>query len=301
MKSLLVLRINIKHLLALILAIVLLITHQDSQAAWSDQHLGQDLVVHYVYLTGYGGSGDRAAKRKALLSEHKSCTEFLTALGKPAKPLPAEGVPNDVDDQEMEIYSSANRVLVLTQGHLHSISRDDCSLKAIPNHFFKLYSALGKCEVDLIRKEAIGKCNSQEHERAPASQMVNTLARPNIDLSKLPPQVRAQLKRLKQPQGGLDSALTANGAHKSIAGYPCQSYRSDLVRMEVCVAMPTGASASPFPIPASPFNGDIPGLLLETKSPFMTLHAEQVRMNLPVPNSLFAIPKGVKIKPWGGQ
>jgi hypothetical protein len=77
---------------------------------------------------------------------------------------------------------------------------------------------------------------------------------------------------------------------RAFAGYRCESYRADALKSERYIAHPW----SPFPILAVPFNAGIPGLLLDMENTVWTLHAQEVRMNLPISNDLFAIPGGLK-------
>ncbi|MHB1232073.1 MAG: hypothetical protein ACYCZQ_05765 [Burkholderiales bacterium] len=272
----------------------------DVHAAWHDEHPGAELQVHFVHLTGY--AGDNAVNRRNLLDEHKACVDLNRSLGRPARPLPPDGIPANAHPEDVEIYYSPNRTLTVTKGTLYKINFDTCALTAFPHHRLELHSAIGRCDIDLIQREARGVCDDRAHARAPNTTLAHLAPTevPPVDLDKVPPamraQVAAQLERLKNlPQGPKNlygAALVATGAYKDIAGYRCESYRADALKSERCIAHPH----SPFPIPAASFNAGIPGLLLDMENTGWTLRAQEVRMNIWVSKDLFVVPAGLKMK-----
>ncbi len=279
--------------------VVLALVAQDTHAAWHDDHPGDDLAVHYVHLTGYDGNND--VNRRNLLIEYHACVGRHAAFGQPSNPLPASGIPPVIVTEDIELYYSPNRVLRVSQSKIYFIDQAACDLTSKSKRMLELNSVIGRCNIDLNTRKAIGACDEKAQEQAPNSTLakIAPAKMPPIDLDKLSPQVRAQvaaqLQRLnKLPQGpaGLyGAALLPTGRYKTIANYKCTSYRADAWPAELCIAHPK----SNFPIPASPMNGGIPGLLLDVDTPAMTLHAQEVRMDMAVSKAIFAIPSGVKV------
>lgn len=272
---------------------------QDARAAWYEEHPGSDVEVHFVHLTGHGGDND--VNRRNLLVEHQACVDRKKAFGLAASPLSAGGFPPVIFSENTEIYYASNRVLTVDQGTAYFIDKATCELTARPRRLLKLVSAIGRCDMDLGKKSAVGACDEKAQEQAPNSTMAKIVPGkiPAVDLDKVPPQMRAQiaaqverLKQLPQGSGGLHGTAPApSGGYKTIMGYRCETYRAEALRSELCIAHPR----SPFPIPAAPLNGGIPGLLLDADTPALTLHVQDVKMNMRVSKSLFAIPGEVKV------
>lgn len=290
---------HIEYGIALGIVAGLIMTAQGAYAARNNEYPGSDVQVHYVHLTGH--AGDNAVHRSILSAEHGACALALEVRGQSARALAPDAIPQIVYPQDIEIYYASNRILTVSKGVVYSIDPATCALTSKSRPILRLRSAAGLCEIDLNAKEARGVCDETAHERAPNStfqHMAPTQA-PAIDLNKVPPQVRAQvaaqierLKQLPKGAGGQNAAaLLPTGGYKTIAGYKCKSYRADALLNEVCIAHPP----SPFPIPAAPLNGGIPGLLLDMDSPSLTLHAQEVRMGISVSRDMFAIPKGMKV------
>lgn len=304
--------LNIECRIAPVMAAFLLTASHNAEPAWHDSHPGSGVAVHYVRLTGYGG--DNEVNRKNLIETHKACADTQAAFGKLAKALPPEGVPAVISTQEIEIYYASNRTLTIKQGTLYDIDRGNCALIAIPHRILELRSAAGRCDIDLIKKEARGQCDAAAHERAAASSMTYAPSgkAPAVDLSKVPPQMRAQveaqLERLKQmPRAQQDAptaGIAATGQRKTLANTPCEVHRHEALQSMLCIATPAPSPErplNPYPIPAAPLNGGIPGLLMAAKTPALTLQAQQVLLNLSVPRDLFAIPADVKINSGAGS
>ena len=264
---------------------------QHSQAALYDEHSGSDLPVHYVYLTGYrtNAAGNEAARR-VLLDVHEKCVASNQRRGLPYTRLPPEGVPAIVEPRDIEIYYSSNRSLTVTKSKFHHIDSNTCALQEFPHHQMELLSAIGRCTIDLIKQSARGVCDDQAHARAPNTTMSELLPDtiPAAELNKVPPHLRAEAVSRFELAKGISHVLT--GEVKTIAGYRCAVHRT--ADTDKCVSNPP----SPFPIPVSYLNRAIPGLLLETKSPLLTLEAQEVKMNIGVSQSIFMLPKGLKVK-----
>lgn len=299
--------LNVQYRTASIMAVILLMASRHAEPAWHDVHPGSDVAVHYVRLTGYGGDND--VNRKNLIDTYRACADLQAGLGKPVKALPPEGAPAVVSTQEIEIYYAANRTLTVKQGALYDIDRGTCALVAIPHRMLELRSAAGRCDIDLIKKEARGQCDASAHERAAAlsSASAPDAKVPAIDLGKVPPrmraQVEAQLERLKQLPGREQTAPAAESPailqRKTLVNTPCEVHRHEALRSTLCIARLASSPErllNPYPIPAAPLNGGIPGLLMEAKTPALTLQAQQVQLNLSVSKTLFEIPADVKVK-----
>ncbi len=264
------------------------------------------IPVHYVRLTGYGGDND--VNRNNLIVAHQACVRTQTAFGKPAKTLAPGEIPAVISTQEVEIYYAANRTLTVKQGILHDIDRDTCALVAIPHRTAELQSSAGRCDIDLIKKTARGQCDASLHERAavhPAG-----IRPPKVDLEKVPlsmrAQVQAQVERLEQlgrAKPDTSGPAQSDAQRKTVAGLPCEVYRNEAMHAIWCIARPAASPARPlvpYPIPAAPLNSGISGVLLEARSPALTLQAQQIRLNTSVSVDLFAIPPDVRVNTVSG-
>jgi len=264
---------------------------QHSQAALYDEHPGSDLQVHYVYLTGYRSNpAGNEAGRRVLLDVHEKCVASNQRRGLTYTRLPPEGVPAIVEPRDIEIYYSSNRSLTVTKSKFHHIDYNTCALQVVPHHQMELLSAIGRCTIDVIKQSARGVCDDQAHARAPNTTMSGLLPDiiPAAELSKVPPHLRAEAVSRFERAKGISHVLT--GEVKTIAGYRCEVRRT--ADTEKCVSNPP----SPFLIPVSYLNRAIPGLLLETKSPLLTLEAQEVKMSIGVSQSIFMLPKGLKVR-----
>jgi hypothetical protein len=270
-----------------------------SPATWADRHLGQDVVVHYVRLTG--NASDSKVERKNLQITYDACSSRNRSLNRPVAPLPDGGIPEVPSSIEVQIYYSANRTVAATEGKIHDINFDTCALEESQRHNLTLMSAAGECRVDLIKASAYGTCDERVHRDAPAAtaQQPGLPALPKLDTSRMSSQLRAQTEAAAaraatyMPRA---SSLPPTGETRQVAGEHCAVYRHDGLSDEKCIARPE----SRFFIPASCLNGAIPGLVLQIKSRLLNLTAQQVTMDMKVSESLFAVPPGVKIRPGSG-
>jgi hypothetical protein len=275
-----------------------LLTPQAGQAraAWHDKLLGSDTAVHYVYLTGH--DGDNAINRKLLQIEYDACVDRKHLTGKQSASLSPDDIPAVPRPEEVEIYYSANRTLLVVYGKRYQIKNEDCSLDVFVHHTLQLTSPVGRCDVDLIKKQTRGKCGSNEHRQAAAFPLTrgDSISLSEEDLRKVPPhmqkQVREQFAFLKKKlDAEKDGASAPAGARKRIAGITCEVSGYASVKTEKCIARPE----SQFPIPASPLNLEHSGLLLEVKSEVMTLKAQKVLLHMSVSERLFTIPAGMAV------
>jgi len=287
---------HVKFCIAAMMLIGLTVIAKNTQAAWYEDHQGKDLIVHYVHLTGYGGDND--VNRQNLLLDYQGCVDVHKAFGNLYNPLPSSGIPPIVEAFDMEIYYSSNRVLIVSHSTANLIDFDACALVSHSKRKLELNSVIGSCKIDLNTQKAIGACDEKAQERAPDSTLAKIAPAkiPPIDLNKLPPHMRAKVAAQidqfnKLPGGPAGRGALLPAGHKTIKNYPCTIYRANALKTEVCIAHPK----SSFPIPASLMNGGIPGLLLEVHSPALTLQAQEVKMEMPVAKSIFAIPSGIKV------
>jgi hypothetical protein len=268
----------------LVMPILCLFMPQHAGAALSHLHMGSDVTVHYVRLTGYGGDND--ANRKQLLADHYACTEHNKFLKKPSAPLSAAAVPAIPQPFDIEVYYSANRILTLVQGKLYYIDDENCKLEAKPHHHIRVNSYAGECNTDLVMKVARGQCDDNAHLHAPVPPPQYSIAteRPAMDMTGLP-------SAISTPVQAQLNALATYAGTKTILGMKCSISQAKSLDHEACIAHPP----SSFVIPAGSINGPIPGLLLELKDRAMTLEAQELGLEKRVSQSLFAVPKGVKV------
>ena len=259
-------------------ALLLVAAIQPSQAALHDEYPGSDVQVHYVHLVGYSKLASTIeVDRQNLLDSHAGCVEISKKFNRPYKDLPPAGIPALIHPQDMEIYYSSNRTLTVQKGSRLFVDVSTCEIKPKPYHTRELLSAIGRCTIDLVKKEARGVCDVDAHASAPDSLRSSLPSdRSMSDLSKVPPHLRAGVldKYEHTNKSGVAPVLT--GEQKLIALYRCNVRRASTLEIERCVSNP----ASSFPIPASFHNGGIPGLLLEIKSPTLNLQAREVHTSL---------------------
>lgn len=292
-----------------ILMVVMLVATQSALSAWHDQQPGAGVAVHYVHLSGWGG--DNEVNRRNLLISYKACTETQAAFGRPYEALPAQGLPATVSTQDIEIYYSTNRTLTIKQGILHSIKSTTCALVATPHRIVELRSSAGRCDMDLLKSEAVGNCDAMAHAQAAAwtgaRQAVTSVS--GIDMNKVPPQMRAQVQVQLDRMAKRDAPASIDGSiepieTREVANIVCTVHRNRAVMSELCVAnpMPTALNLfTPYPIPPAPLNGGIPGILIAAKTPALTLVAQEVRWNISVSPSLFNIPRNVRVRTMQGS
>ena len=287
---------HVKFCMVAMMLIGLTVIVKETQAARYEDHQGKDLIVHYVHLTGHDGDND--VNRRNLLLDYQACVGGHAAFGQAYNPLPASGIPPVVVSEDIELYYSSNRVLRVSQSNIYFIDQTACDLASKLKRMLELNSVIGSCKVDLNARKAIGACDEKAQERAPDSTLakIAPAKMPPIDLHKLPPNMRAkvaaQIDQLnKSPGGPAGRGTLLPAGSKTIENYACTIYRASALKTEVCIAHPK----SSFPIPASLMNGGIPGLLLEVHSAALTLQAQEVKMEMPVAKSIFAIPSGIKV------
>lgn len=265
-----------------------------ADAAWHEQHSGSGVLVHYVRLTGH--AGNNTAERKILMDGQAACVGRAEWMGGSARLISPDELPKIAKPIDDELYYSENRVLWIKQGKTYDFDYKTCELVTVPHHILELRSSVGKCETDLIKKEARGQCDERAHAQAPAARFAAGYHanEPNLGLDKVPPQFRTQsvatVEQLKPSIAAL--ALRATGATRTIAGHRCQVYRAKAFDEERCVAKP----ASPFAIPAAGLNGGIAGLVLEVRGHIINVAAQEVILNLSASQDIFSVPKGTKIR-----
>lgn len=231
-------------------------------AAWHDHMPGEGLPVHYVRLSGHGG--DNAVNRANLAASYKACAETQAAFGRPHEPAPV--LPPIVQTHSAEIYYAANRTLTLKEGTLHFIDPQTCALAQRPHRMLELRSRAGRCDVDLLKKEAWGECDAALHAKA-------------APVAALP--------------------ASPEGATRTLLGTSCQVHAVPALKSQVCVAHPAPTRErplAPHPIPAAPLNGGRPGVVLDIDTPALTLQAQEVRWNLSVSPKLFDLPLGTRMR-----
>ena len=275
-------------------ALFLVAAIQPSQAALYDEHTGSDVQVHYVHLVGYSKlASTTEVDRQNLLDSHAGCVKVSKKFNKPYKDLPPTGIPALIHPQDMEIYYSSNRTLTVLKGSRLFLDISTCEIKPKSHHTLELLSAIGRCTIDLVKKEARGVCDVDAHANAPSSKRSALPSdRSMSDLSKVPPHLRAGVLAQYELANKSGVAPVLTGERKTIAEYLCEVRRAGTLEIERCVSNPS----SSFPIPASFHNGGIPGLLLEIKSPTLNLQAREVQTSLGISQTIFTIPKGLKVR-----
>ncbi len=261
------------HGRSLVGAVLCALLMPNAYCAWHEQQPGSDVPVHYVRLKGH--TGDNEQNRKILLIEHQGCAARKAAFGLPYQPLDPSAVPLVRYSTDVEIYYAANRTLTVSQGVAHHIDLDTCALKQVTGRTLKLLSSIGGCDIDFSKKQAKGACDTNAHAQSPnISHLTRPRPPPGTGQAPLPPET------------------------KTIGNTPCQVHRHTALNSEVCVANPTpaeGHALKPYPIPAAPFNGGNPGVLIDLQSRPLTLKLQEIQWNMSVSEKLFTIPADFKV------
>lgn len=272
----------------------------NAQAAWHENYPQSGTMAHYVRLTGYGG--DNAVNQQNLVISRNACVTRNTALGRPVAPFPSEA-PSVIQQHAIEMYYTAQRVLIVKQGTLYTVNEEDCSLKEIPHHLLELRWEKGLCVVDLLKKQKRGICEGGVLGAAGLNQKAL-----QVDLSKLPPELRkraeAGLALLNQNNASTRSSplpgLKVIGK-KVLLSVPCSIYRNELANATFCVVTPEDSpSLKAHPVRDAPLNTGVPGILMEMNSVPLNLEPKKVRLNLPVSPDMFSIPNDLGLLPAGG-
>lgn len=283
-------------------------TYALANSVWHDQLIGTGLKVHYVRLAGYAGNNE--VNLKNLIAMREACAQSKRNMGSPVQSLDAVSYPALVTAVSLEIYYSSNRTLDVFQSLHYSVDMVSCALEATPAKKLTLRSNAGKCDADLVKKIATGDCDALAHANAQAWQGNKAQSLPSIDIDKVPAHLREQLLASYQQLQRSNSQGTqardlppAASEEKMMLDVKCQVYRHIQLSHEVCIAQPNLDSQpglNPYPIPASPFNAAISGVLMQSKSPALNVTAQEVRWNLSVSPNVFKLPTGIQLRTLSG-
>ena len=186
---------------------------------------GSMVKVHFTRLDGYlEGRPDNAAQLAEMKVQAQRCMRQHQETGRPTNPPRAW--PDFVLSGRTDRYSSANRTIDYQYGLTYGLNWTDCSLSELISASARLLSSMGSCEIDLLKKTAIGVCDAQAHAsaplrlRAPASSMADVeealrKAPNNPGLAALAAVMR------KHPPGG-------TGERKTILGLECEVWKNPL-------------------------------------------------------------------------
>jgi hypothetical protein len=265
------------------IACVLFSAAANAEPAWHDQYQGNDVLVHYVRLTGY--IFDQKAQRRLLEESYTGCVEDHQRTNRPYAPLPPEGLPEIPYPQELEIYYSVNLAVSISRSKNYFIDSADCSLKTTPHKFMSLPVGMGKCSIDLLEKTATGIC--KEPQKTGDQSASKFLGNFNV----VPPVRRAEVlatleKIASRPHA--PSSEQPTGEKRHIAGYQCDVYGTGGLA-ERCIAKP----GTDFTFPIAFQNAYVPGLLLQLRSEGSTLTAQEVKLHIRVSKKVFEMPEGI--------
>ena len=270
-------------------------------AAPHDDFLGDGVRFHYVALSGHGG--DNEVNRKNLQATYDACLKQGQLTGRVTKSN--QSIPIVASKISAEIYYTENRTLEILETLNHSVNVLDCGVEPFQKKIWTLRSAAGICRADLMKKIAEGMCDFQSHHRAGGTgSRTASAASPAIDLSKIPPHARQQIEAAMKANAGVLAAGSASAGFVNTmqtiitAGLPCQIYLNSSLKHEQCMAAfePTASPQfNPKTVATWGLNGGLKGILLQLKSPALTLQAQNVAFNLAVTPKFFELPAGVKV------
>lgn len=278
-------------------------------AAWHEQFAGAGgepmVAVHHVRLTGHGGNNELS--RKMLIEGREGCVPIVRDLGKPVAPMPASGYPRIIKPVESDVYYASNRIFTVSRAELYSLDYEDCSINRTEGAQIELFSRIGYCRINLLKRTAAGQCDMAAHARATPlraedfPRMGGEALQKALEkaLATMPPAGRryaeANLEKARaRRQAGPDAAPEV----RTIAGLPCSVHRNNVLDGVICIADPTPETVpglDPYPIMAASENLFRGGIALEVTSWFGSMVAERVEFSLKVPERMFEIPAGFKV------
>jgi hypothetical protein len=270
-------------------------------SASHDEFLGDGVRSHYVALTGHGADND--ANRKNIRAYYESCLKTIKLLGRTVKSN--ESMPNIIHKISVEIYYAENRTLEILDNLYHSINVLDCGVESTQTKVWTLTSSAGICRANLIKNIAEGMCDFKAHERARGTgSRTDNAGLHTIDLSKVPPHARAQVEAVMKANAGLLAGSSAPVGFvntmktNNVAGVPCQIYQNESLKIEHCMAAidpKATPQLNPSTVGTWGLNGGLTGILLQLKSPALTLDAQTTAFNLSVTSKFFDLPAGIKV------
>ena len=184
---------------------------------------GTMVKVHFTRLDDYvEGRPDNAARLVEMRAQVQKCVRQNQETGRPTNPPRAW--PDFTLSGRTDQYSSANRTIVYQQVLSYAVKQDDCSLMESASASARLTSTMGSCEIDLLKKTAIGVCDAQAHANAPQRLRVPASSLADVEgaLRKTPnnPGLAALAAVMRQhPPGG-------TGERKTILGLECEVWKN---------------------------------------------------------------------------
>lgn len=126
---------------------------------------GSVVKVHFVRLDGYLESKpDNAEQIVQLKKQVQYCVDAFQKSGQASKP-PSRW-PAYITSLRQDIYSAENRTIEYSNGTSYAVNFSDCSLLESVLSKAQLVSGKGTCNIDFIRKTAIGACDVHAHADA---------------------------------------------------------------------------------------------------------------------------------------
>lgn len=256
-----------------------------------------DVLAHHISLSGT--IGDQQRERANLIESHQACVVRNRAVGLPIRQATTPELPAEVITEQMELYYAADQVVQDTRIIKYELDSKECGITRVERRFKDLYTPRGHCAIDYRKNSAKGQCSSDDPPMMPAPLRRENHEEQLRALSSYePPPFLSPAQRAQFEQARADTlrrappvVRRATGERRTIAGMPCDVYRSQAPQTELCVARPE----SRFALLSSSFNLGVPGLLLSTESDpiTVTLRAARVSLHQQVSDDVFSVPAGV--------
>lgn len=279
----------------------LLVPAMGNAAPHEEHRSGSAVRVHHVHLSGDKGAWFEAFTRENLQLHHTICSGIAASRGMAIAPLV---LPRVLTPMDYHVYYAANRSVTFYDGVSVYIDMDrDCRVLTTPLRETTVMSYAGTCRIDRVRRTAYGTCDAALHASAPVapSSAERAIATPAMD--RVPEHLRdrflAEHDRLRRNNPAFDPRTQGLNTRidRVIAGLGCTTMT--VAGHERCLA-PVRPGEGPAPgrfAPAeAPINGGFPGiLLLEREERLVSIEAVAVHLDMPVPDSLFAVPDGFRV------
>lgn len=293
----------------LLAALGLVIGWSAVAGAWHEQFAGAHgepmVAVHHVRLTGHGGNNELS--RKMLIEGREACEPIVRDLGKPVAPMPASGYPRIIKPVVSDVYYASNRIFTVSRSELYSLDYEDCSINREEGEQIELFSRVGYCRINPLKRTASGQCDMAAHARA-APLRAEDFPRMSGEameqamekaLDAMAPAARRYAEaNLKKARARRQAAPNAAPEVRTIAGLQCSVHHGHVLDGVICIADPTPETVpglDPYPIMAASENLFRGGIALEVTSWFGSVVAERVEFSLRVPERMFEIPAGFKV------
>jgi hypothetical protein len=243
---------------------------------------GTPVKVHRVRLDGYlnpdGGNDAVIARLK------KEVAHCLANNGPKSSLKQITDWPTYFMSGRIDEYTAANRRIRYQSGVAYSIHPANCGLIGELSSTATLKSAKGICQIDLVKKIAVGDCDRNGHADAPVPKLASASRDDVMKRMAANPAMAASLAQMKAMQ---QYQPVRTGEQHVVLGARCDVWRQKM-RDSSDSALYCYASGGSFVPAGAPEAGGPGGLALESDTPkSFRYKAVEVQMDTKVNSAVF--------------